>query len=57
MGALLYFMTHDIQSWLDAAVSTRIKNLALSISFGVVVYIFICMVAGLKTHDLVRGAK
>jgi len=57
MGALLYFMTHDIQSWLDAALATRIKNLALSISFGVIVYIFTCMVAGLKTHDLVRGAK
>jgi putative peptidoglycan lipid II flippase len=57
MGGLLYFMTHDIQSWLDAAVATRIKNLALCISFGVIVYIFTCMVAGLKTHDLVRGAK
>jgi putative peptidoglycan lipid II flippase len=57
MGALLFFMTHDIQSWLDAAVATRIKNLALSIGFGVILYTFTCMVAGLKTHDLVRGAK
>jgi len=57
MGALLYFMTHDIQSWLNAAVATRIRNLALCISFGVIVYVFTCMVAGLKTHDLVRGAK
>jgi len=57
MGGLLYFMTHDIQSWLQAAVATRIKNLALCISFGVVVYVFTCMVTGLKTHDLVRGAK
>jgi len=57
MGALLYFMTHDIQSWLNATVATRIRNLALCISFGVIAYIFTCMIAGLKTHDLVRGAK
>jgi len=57
MGALLYFMTHDIQSWLDATAHTRIRNLVLCISFGFIVYVFTCMVAGLKTHDLVRGAK
>ena len=57
MGALLQFMTHDIQSWLQASASLRIKNLVLSILFGVIVYIFTCMVAGVKTHDLVRGAK
>jgi len=57
MGALLYFMTHDVQGWLNAAVATRIRNLALCISFGVIVYVFTCMVTGLKTHDLVRGAK
>jgi putative peptidoglycan lipid II flippase len=57
MGALLFFMTHDIESWLQASVALRIKNLTLSISFGVLVYVFTCMVAGLKTHDLVRGAK
>ncbi len=57
MGALLFFMTHDIESWRRASVALRIKNLTLSICFGVIVYIFTCMVAGLKTHDLVRGAK
>jgi putative peptidoglycan lipid II flippase len=57
MGALLFFMTHDIESWNLASVPLRIKNLTLSICFGGVVYVFTCMVAGLKTHDLVRGSK
>ncbi|MCP4047092.1 MAG: murein biosynthesis integral membrane protein MurJ [Gammaproteobacteria bacterium] len=57
MGALLLFMTHDTESWLQATVILRIKNLALSITFGVIIYVFVGMVAGLKTHDLLRGAK
>jgi len=57
MGSLLYFMTHDIESWYQATVALRVKNLSLSIAFGVVVYVFTCMVAGIKTHDLLRGAK
>ena len=57
MAALLYFMTHDINSWHQANVGLRIKNLSLSISFGVLVYVFTCMVTGVKRHDLVRGAN
>ncbi len=57
MGALLLFMTHDTESWLQATAVLRVKNLALTIIFGVIIYIFVCMVAGLKTHDLLRGAK
>jgi putative peptidoglycan lipid II flippase len=57
MGALLFFMTHDISSWHQASMVLRVKNLSLSISFGVIVYVFTCMVAGLKIHDLLRGAK
>ena len=57
MGALLFFMTHDLNSWYQASVVLRVKNLTLSISFGVIIYVFTCMVAGLKTHDLLRGAK
>jgi putative peptidoglycan lipid II flippase len=57
MGALLVFMTHDLQSWLEAPALLRVKNLSLSIAFGVIIYVFTCMVTGLKTHDLVRGAK
>jgi len=57
MGALLLFMTHDTDSWLQAAAVLRIKNLTLTIVFGVIIYIFTCMVFGLKKHDLLRGAK
>ena len=57
MGSLLYFMTHDIDSWYQAVVALRVKNLSLSIAFGVIIYVFTCMVAGIKTHDLLRGAK
>ena len=57
MGAILLFMTHDTESWLQASAILRVKNLALTIIFGVIVYVFTCMVAGLKTHDLLRGAK
>jgi putative peptidoglycan lipid II flippase len=57
MGSLLYFMTHDIESWHQATVYLRIKNLSLSIIFGVMIYVFTSMVMGLKTHDLSRGAK
>jgi putative peptidoglycan lipid II flippase len=57
MGTLLFFMTHDIEAWRQASVALRIKKLTLSIGFGILVYVFTCMVAGLKTHDLVRGSK
>ena len=57
MGALLLFMTHDIDSWLQASAVLRVKNLMLTIAFGVFIYIFTCMVTGIKKHDLVRGAK
>lgn len=57
MGALLLFMTHDVNAWLQGTVSLRVKNLALCISFGIIIYVFTCMVTGLKKHDLLRGAK
>ena len=57
MGALLLFMTQDFDSWLQATAVLRVKNLALMIGFGVFIYIFTAMVFGLKTHDLLRGAK
>ncbi len=57
MGALLLFMTRDTNSWLQAGVATRIRNLALTITFGGLVYLFAGMIAGLKKHDLLRGAK
>ena len=57
MGALLLFMTHDTESWLQATAALRVKNLSLTITFGVIVYIFTCMVMGLKTRDLLLGAK
>ena len=57
MAALLFFMTNNLDSWYQANVALRIKNLGLSIGFGVIVYIFTSMVTGLKVHDLLRGAK
>lgn len=57
MGTLLLFMTHDSATWLQADAALRIKNLVLTIVFGVIVYLFTTMVAGLKKHDLVRGAQ
>jgi putative peptidoglycan lipid II flippase len=57
MGSLLVFMTHDIETWLQADAIARVKNLTLTIAFGVIVYIFASMVTGLKKHDLLRGAK
>ena len=57
MAALLFFMTHDIEAWLQAAATLRVRNLALTIVFGILVYIFICMLAGIKKHDLLRGSK
>jgi len=57
MGALLLVMTHDTESWLQADVALRIKNLSLVIAFGALVYVFTSMVAGLRKHDFVRGAK
>ena len=50
-------MTHDINTWYQANVFLRVKNLTLSIALGVIIYIFSCMVMGIKTHDLLRGAK
>ena len=57
MAALLIFMTQDIESWLQAAATLRVKNLALIIAFGVILYVFTSMLTGLKKHHLVRGAK
>jgi putative peptidoglycan lipid II flippase len=57
MAALLLFMTHDTERWLQASAVLRVKDLGLTIIFGVIVYVFTCMVAGLKKHDLLRGAK
>ena len=57
MGVLLFFITHDINGWHQANVYLRVKNLTLSIALGVIIYIFSCLVAGLRTHDLLRGAK
>jgi putative peptidoglycan lipid II flippase len=56
MAALLHFMTRDIEAWLQASAVLRVQNLALTIAFGVLVYIFVCMVAGIKKHDLLRGS-
>jgi putative peptidoglycan lipid II flippase len=57
MGALLLFMTHDTAAWLEAGAILRVKDLALAITFGVIVYIFTGMIGGLKKHDLLRGSK
>lgn len=57
MGALLLFMTRDTASWLQADAALRVKNLVLTIAFGIIAYLFTTMVAGLKKHDLLRGAN
>lgn len=57
MGVLLVFMTRDINSWLQADMALRVKNLSLTIAFGALVFVFTSMISGLKKHDLVRGAK
>lgn len=57
MGVLLVFMTRDIDVWLQADLLLRVKKLSLTISFGVLVFVFTSMICGLKKHDLVRGAK
>jgi hypothetical protein len=57
MGALLVFMTHDIDSWLQANAVLRVKNLGLIILFGVILYLFTTMLTGVKKHHLLRGAK
>jgi putative peptidoglycan lipid II flippase len=57
MGALLLFMSQDIASWLEASATLRVKNLALIISFGMILYIFISMTTGIRKHHLVRGAN
>ncbi len=56
MGALLLFMTHDVESWFQASAVLRVRKLGLTILFGVIVYVFIAMVTGLKKHDLLRGS-
>jgi len=57
MGALLLFMTHDLESWLQASATMRIRSLVLTILSGVIAYLFIGVVAGLRKHDLLRGSK
>jgi len=56
MGALLLFMTQDINSWFQANAMLRVRNLALTILVGIIVYIFIGMVIGLKKNDLLHGS-
>lgn len=56
MGGLLMFMTQDIESWFQASALLRVRKLALVILFGVLVFVFIAMVTGLKKHDLSRGS-
>lgn len=57
MGFLLVFMTHDINSWLQADAVSRVKNLSLTIVFGMLVFVVTGMISGLRKHDLLRGAK
>ena len=57
MGALLLFMTHDIAGWLEASAILRVKNLALIIVFGVIIYIFTSMLTGIRKNDLLHGSK
>jgi putative peptidoglycan lipid II flippase len=57
MSALLVFMTHDVQGWLQATVSMRVSDLGLAILLGAGIYIFACLLTGLKFQDLLRGAK
>jgi hypothetical protein len=57
MGSILLFMTHNTESWFEAAAFLRVKNLALSITLGIIIYVFVCMLAGLKKHDFLRGSK
>jgi putative peptidoglycan lipid II flippase len=57
MGSLLFFMAHDTGEWLQASAILRIKNLALTIVLGVIVYVFTCMILGLRKHHLLRGSK
>lgn len=56
MGGLLVFMTQDIESWVQASAMLRVKKLGLAILFGVIVFVFVGMVTGLKKHDLLRGS-
>lgn len=57
MGGLLLFMTQDIESWFQASAILRVKKLALAILFGVIVFVFVGMLTGLKKHDLLRGSS
>ncbi len=57
MGALLLFWTRDAGIWVQADAVLRVKNLALTITFGALVYVFTAMIAGLKKHDLMRGSE
>jgi len=57
MGGLLLFMTQDIENWLQASAMLRVRKLGLAILFGVIVFVFVTMVTGLKKHDLLRGSN
>ena len=57
MGSFLFFMTSDSESWFQAAALLRVSNLSLIILFGIIIYIFVCMVAGVKKNDLLHGSK
>ncbi|MGD9021088.1 MAG: murein biosynthesis integral membrane protein MurJ [Lysobacterales bacterium] len=57
MAALVTFMTRDLQSWFEASAALRVRNLALTIGFGAVVYVFMGLLTGLRKHDLLRGSR
>lgn len=57
MGGLLLFITSDVQSWLQATVALRVKDLVLYVFLGAVIYLVTCLLAGVKIQDLLRGAK
>jgi putative peptidoglycan lipid II flippase len=56
MGGVLLFMTQDLESWFQASAVLRVRKLGLSILFGVVVFVIVGVVSGLKKHDLSRGS-
>jgi putative peptidoglycan lipid II flippase len=57
MAALLVFITGDLQSWFEASAALRIRNLALTIGSGTLIYAIIGLITGLRKHDLLRGSR
>ncbi len=56
MGGVLLFMTQDLESWFQASAVLRVRKLGLAILFGIVVFVIVGVVSGLKKHDLSRGS-